>query len=265
MAVTSGIVTPVSLNAAVVAADSWEMKTASGVKEVFAIGQMPPVDTIPTLVIPDGRVSFTPDATTLETVFDLIKDTAGVLTAFTAICGTNSHTGCKASNLTINAALEDALKASLAWTALAKGTGVAPALPSGLHVFKCIKLVAVGLGTTFLASTIDINIPNGLKAIHSMNATGVRLPVYITEGSQSITFNAKLIDLPSVPADITAEALAKIATVTMAFETNETIPQVLTITMTNCTPSEQSISGSREDIVMHGISYTAESIGWAVV
>lgn len=263
MAVAAGIVTPVSVNSIVVPAETWEMKNASGVKEVFCIGKMGAFDTIPTLVIPDGRVGFIVPAADAVDLFNLINDTAGVLTAFTALAGTISQTGCKASNLTINAALEDPLKASLSWMATGIGTGSAPALPTAVEAFGCIKLVATAIGTTFLATTIDINIPCGLKVIHAMNATGSRLPQFISEGNKSVTFNAKLIDQPSVPADITAAALAKIATVTLAF--TSTAAKVLTITMTNCTPSEQSRNASKEDIVMHGINYTAETIGWAVV
>ncbi len=264
MAETAGIGIGVAVNSVVVPVTGTpEFITRSEARMINTNGGMKAVDSHASLITLEGRTEFWADAATFEDICDLINDTAGALTGFTAAIGTYTQTGCKATNLTLNAAVGEALKGSLSWMATAKGTGTDPGAPASVETFTCISLVAVGIGTTVNASTIDLTVANGVKAVHSMNATGSRLPVALAEGAQAVTFNIKLTDIPSIPADITG-ALAKIASVTMAFTSTGAAPKTLTITLTNCLPTEQSLTDSIDDILMHGINYSAESVDWAI-
>ncbi len=264
MAETAGIGIGVAVNSVVVPVTGTpEFITRSEARMINTNGSMAPVDSHASLVTLEGRTEFWADVTTFEGICDLITDTAGALDEFTAAIGTYTQTGCKATNLTLNAAVGEALKGSLSWMAAASGTGTDPGVPTSVETFTCISLVATAIGTTVHASTIDLTVANGVKAVHSMNATGSRLPAALVEGAQATTFNIKLTDIPSIPADITG-ALAKIASVTMAFTSTGAAPKTLTITLTNCLPTEQSLTDSIDDILMHGINYSAESVDWAI-
>ena len=258
MAVEAGIVTGVSVNDVALWATGATLTESSEVRLVRAVKSMVPLDSFPAKVTISGSVPF---IVSEKVTIDLINPTANVLTDFAVIVGTKSHTGCKASNLTLNAAVGEELKGSIAWQGLALTTGVNPAVGTG-NAFKCIKITATALGT-YTPISVDLTVDNGLTVIHAMNETGARVPVAIAEGFQTVSFNAKLSQINTLPVDITAADLAKIASVTMAFEDTQDSPDSLTITLTNCTAEGASLEQSPEDIVKYGINYKVETIAFA--
>ena len=263
MAYVPGITTGTSIaigggGAIVIAAETPNLNVASAVRHALAAGQHKSLDSWPAEVTVGGSIPWIisdGDAT----ILNVINPTGSPLAMATMdiIMGTHKYTGCKAKSLRIDATFGENLKGNLGFEGSAITTDTNPGAAT-TNAFKCTKLTVSGLGTWEPVSwSVNVDLP--IKPVHAMTSTGARTPVVLTEGHQKITLNCKLTQEETVPADITAIALAQIATVTLAVEDTEGSPQSLTITLTNVTPAATNRDLSPEDLLFHGLDYEAET------
>jgi len=261
-----GIVTAVEVkpagSAIVVPATGGSITIGSAVIPVHCVGQMNPFSQVAGPVSASGRIDFVYQLDTLPTL--AIPDgTSKQLNTFDVTIGTYKITTCKMTNFTLNASMDDVVKGSFSFQGLVFSTGnTNPTKPTAVPGYKSWTLVASNLGT-FQAISIDLTIDNTVKPIHYMGASSpARNPQYLAEGFQSIKFNAKLASLPTLPADITADALAAIAAPTFVFTDSAAVANTLTITFTNALAEELSQDLDPEDLVRYGVNYSAEAVAF---
>ncbi len=239
---------------------SWTI--TSGRRAVHGVGQRGPFDSIPVNVTMsitvDAFVAYDAD---LATALNLINSADGAaLTEVTLTIGTKEITG-KISALSLKIDVENELQMTITVEGSAEDTGSATLLTEA-SAFSPNSIVFTGLGAEVKASTFNLSITNGVSPRRYMGAT--RTPAVLAEGKQLVAFDMTLLEIPSVPADITADALAKIAAPTVAISDTQAVAKVLTITFTNALPVEQSGSLNIEDILEHGIKYEAEAVSFGV-
>lgn len=260
-----GIVTGVQVKPAgaaiVVPATGGNLTIGSAVIPVHCVGQMAPYSSVTGPISASGRVDFIFQKDGLYTL--ALENASHQLDTFDVTIGTYKITTCKMTNYTLNAAVEGIIKGSFSFSGLVFSTGASnPARPTAVTGFKAWTMVATNLGT-FEAVSVDLTIDNNVKAIHYMGKTSPsRNPAYLAEGFQTVKFNSKLAVIPTLPADITANALAPIATPVFTFTDNTASPVTATITFTNALAEELSQDLDPEDLLRYGLSYTAESVAF---
>lgn len=262
--ITSGFSINIAAGGAIVlAATKWTQNTVSEVRHALAAGQHKSLDSWPGAVTVNGSVDWIISDGDQD-VLNVINPAGDPATypACVMISETYKHTDAKMTSLKIDATVMEELKGSLSWEALAIDTDTNPGA-STTNAFVCSKLTVTNLGTWTPVSW-SVNVDCGIKPVHDMSATGVRLPAVLAEGHQKITFNCKLSQEETIPADMSAIALAQIASVTLEVEDTEAAPQALTITLTNVTPALSNKDMSPEDILMYGLDYEAEAISSAI-
>lgn len=278
MAEKYGIVCPVEVdptgaaNTIIIPATGGSITIGETVIPITSVGLMKPYGITPGMNNITGRVDFVVQGVALLNLALAATDTQ--YTVFDVTIGTYKVMGCKMSNLTLNATMDAVFKGSFSFSGLSFSVVVAPTLPTSLPGYKSWVLSSTNLGTLH-PDSVDITIDNTIKAVHIMgyDTGGVggadhfsRNPKYLADGFQTIKFNAKLVDIPTVPSDITANALDKI-TPTLVFVDNGITPAIntMTITFTGAHPSELSQDLDPEDVLRYGLSYEANSVAFAVV
>jgi len=260
-----GVVTGVQVKPAgtaiVVPATGGNLTIGSAVIPVHCVGQMAPFSSVSGPVSASGRVDFIFQKDGLYTL--ALENASHQLDTFDVTIGTYKITTCKMTNYTLNAAVDGVIKGSFAFAGLVFSTGNSnPSVPTAVTGFKSWTMTATNLGT-FEAVSVDLTIDNTVKPVHYMGKTSPsRNPAYLAEGFQSVKFNAKLAALPTLPADITANALAAIAAPVFTFTDNAASPATATITFTNALASELSQELDVEDLVRYGVNYEAESVAF---
>lgn len=276
MAEEYGIVCPVEVdpagaaNTIIVPATGGNITIGETVIPIQAVGKMAPYGVTPGLNNLSGRVDFVVQGVAL---LDLaLAATATQYTLFDVTVGTYKITGCKMTNLTLNAKMGDVFKGSFSFVGLSFSVVAATTLPTALPGYKSWVLSSTNLGT-LNADSVDISVDNAVKAVHYMGVPDVtdpsnfsRNPQYLADGFQTVKFNAKLVDIPTVPTDITANALDKI-TPALVFVDNGVTPSIntMTIIFTGAHPSELSQDLGVEDVLRYGLNYEADKVAWAVV
>lgn len=262
--ITSGFSINIAAGGAIVlAAERVTLATPSAVRHALAAGNHKSLDSWAAETSTGGSVDWI-ISNGDQDVLNVINPTGSplALPACEMIHSTFKHTGCIVNSLKIDATVDDYLKGSLSWIGTAIDTDTNPGAAT-INSFKCTKITATGLGDWEPVSW-SIAVDVGLTPVFAMNATGSRLPVVLAQGHQKITMNCKLTQAETVPADITATALAQIASVTLAVEDTQAAPESLTITLTNLTPAGTNKDMSPEDILMFGLDYEAETIASAI-
>jgi hypothetical protein len=241
----------------------WNWSFASGRRAAHGAGKRTPFDSFPlgvdlsltvnTLVMYDAK---------LEDALGLINSEAGAeLTEVTLSLGTIAVMG-KLSGLAGKVDLENELQIAWTVTGTSKEAGAGSLLSAGA-VFLPSTIVLTNLGTGLKLSTFNFNVGNAITPRRYMG--GTRTPSVLAEGKQGpIGFDFSLLEVPDVPADITATDLAKIASATVAIEDSQTVPKTLTLTFAGVLPVDQTGSGNPDDIIEHGMKYEADTIGFGV-
>lgn len=266
MSIDNGLNVPATLVAGAttlnMAATGGSWTIGSGRRPVHGVGKRGPFDSIPTNVTLNITVdAFVAYDASLADALNLINSADGAeLTEVTLTIGTKEITG-KLSALSLKIDVENELSMSITVEGKAADTGTATLLTSAT-AFSPNSIVFTNLGASVKASTFNLNITNGVFGRRYMGAT--RTPAVLPEGKQLVAFDMTMLEIPSVPADITAAALAKIAAPTVAISDTQAVPKVLTITFTNALPVEQSGNLNIEDILEHGIKYEAEAVSFGV-
>ena len=265
MSYESGITTAVEVKPAgaaiVVAATGGNITMGSEVIPVHCIGQMNPFDLTTGPVTCTGRIDFIVQSKPLL-VLAQPDDTSKVLNTFDVTIGTYKISTCKMSSLSLTAAVEDVLKGSFSFIGLVWSTTTNPTKPTAVPGYQSWTMVATNLGT-YQANTLDVTIDNNVNPIHFMGvADPARNAQYVAEGYQSIKFNARLVQAPTIPTDITADALTKIAAPVFTFTDTAAIKNTLTITFTNALAAEIAQDLDPEDLVRYGINYEATAVAF---
>jgi hypothetical protein len=265
MSIDLGIVTPARLawgeDTLDLAAIDWSWDFGSGIRRAHGAGKRTPFDsfakgvdltlTVNTICMYDAN---------LADALDLINSEAGAeLTEVTMSLGDIAVVG-KMTGLSGKIDLENELQISYTVTGTSVDTGAGSLVSTGA-VFLPSTIVFTNLGTSLKASTFNFNVSNPTTARRYMG--GARTPSALAEGKQDCGFDMTLLEIPTVPSDITA-ALTKIASATVAITDSQAVPKTLTLTLAGCFPSGGSGSGNAEDIVEHGIKYGAETIAFGV-
>ncbi len=188
--------------------------------------------------------------------------TPRALPVFTATIGTYQFTGCKAKSLKIDGTVGETIKASLDFEAMALAPDTNPIL-GNKNVFDGINLTSSGLGALSVVS-FSVGVDVGVSPIHTMNATGARVPVFLAEGDFAVKLNLKLAMAETIPANISAAVLAPIASATLAVRSTAAIARVLTITFTNILPSAINRDLSPKELLYHGLDYEAQNISFTI-
>lgn len=256
-------------NTIIVPATGGNITIGSNVIPVHTVGRMNPFDDTTGPVNLSGRVDFIVQGTALLNL--ALAAQGAQYTLFDVTVGTYKITGCKMSNLTLNASIDDVLKGSFSFVGASWSTVAVPTLPTAVPAYRTWIMTSTLLGTLNAAS-VDISVDNSIKAVHYMGVGGLydRNPQYLADGYQTIKFNAKLVDRPTVPLEtetiITADTLAPITPTIVFVDTGPALSiNTMTITLTNALASEIAQDLDAEDLVRYGINYEAASIGWAIV
>ncbi len=263
-----GIVTAVEVDptvgdAIVIPATGGNITIGSTVIPVHSIGAMPSFADTTGPVNLSGRIDFIVQGTDLLNL--ALAAQGAQYSTFDVTVGTYKISTCKMTNLTLNASIDDILKGSFSFVGLTWGTTSNPTKPTTVPGYQTWTMTTTNLGT-FSAASVDITVDNTIKAVHYMGVGGSndRLPQYLADGYQTIKFNAKLVDTPTVPTSITANDLDLTIDPTIAFVDNTVGTNTLTITFTNAAAEELSQDLDPEDLVRYGLSYSADKVAWAI-
>jgi len=261
--VTAVEVDPTGADAIIIPATGGNLTIGSAVIPVHCDGAMPSFSDTSGIVNISGRIDFIVQGMDLLNL--AIAAQGAQYTTFDVTVGTYKISTCKMTNLTLNASIDDIFKGSFSFVGLTWGTTTNPTLPTTVPGYQTWIMTTTNLGT-FSAASVDITIDNAIKAVHYMGVGGDndRLPQYLADGFQSIKFNAKLVNIPTVPADITANALSLTIDPTIVFVDNAAGTNTMTITFTNAAASDLSQDLDPEDLVRYGLTYECEDIAWAV-
>lgn len=267
MGIELGILTPVRLawgaNSLDMAAVDWNWETPSGRRAAHGVGKRTPFDSFPlgvelsitvnTVVMYDAK---------LEDALNLINSDPGAeLTEVELIIGGRAIVG-KLSGLSGKVDLENELQISWTVTGQSKEAGSGATLLTSGAVFIPDSIVFSNLGTDLKASVFNFNVSNAITPRRYMG--GTRIPAVLAEGKQMVGFDFTLLEVPNVPADITADVLAKIAAAAVSISDTQGSSKTLTISFTGALPTNQSGSGNMEDVIEHGVNYEADAISFGV-
>ncbi len=124
-------------------------------------------------------------------------------------------------------------------------------------------MTSSGLGALSVVS-FSVGVDVGVSPIHTMNATGARVPVVLAEGDFTVKLNLKLAMAETIPANISAAVLAPIASATLVVRSIAAIARVLTITFINILPSATNRDLSPQELLYHGLDYEAQNISFTI-
>ncbi len=199
----------------------------SAVIEERGIGSYKPFQTTPGLLTPNGSVDFVVQN---KLIIDKAIRTAGALSEFGVICGDTTwnalYKNCKCSSLSLRAAAGDGLLGSMAWMAktAVEGSGAqtqtaADDIPLMWHTFTISGLT--GLTITSFDATITHRLVQ--QPVLETPSEGVaRFPKYVEDTGQDMG-SLNLTLLAQGGADITADALAEIASIAIVFVGTSTL------------------------------------------
>jgi len=204
---------------------------------------------------------------TEDTILGLVNKSAALLDTFELHVGTTKFTGCKAGSLTLKLGTFAELQATLDGHALDFDTTTDPGVPADFHPFSCEGMVVTGLGADMEMEDATITIGNDLSPRHAMGGTATkkRIPRCIGEGNQTQhQLQLNLLELTTGLADISAEALAAITSVTIAL-TDDTTPaaRTLTITLGGVMASDES-EEEKEKLIQPGYQFEFASYAAAI-
>jgi len=266
MAIALGQLTPVELgfgeSAISLAATGGSWTVNSGRRAAHGVGLRVPFDSIETNCTMSMTVDFFVyyDAD-LATALGLINsEAATALTTCWLITGTTKISG-KMSALSLKCSLEEELSGSITIEGDTLSTEAAPTAPTAGDLFDPSTIAFSNLGTAVKASTFDLSVTNAITPRRYM--TAVRTPAALAEGKQVITFSMNMLEIPSVPSDITAAGITVAAPTVAITDTNDSA-KTLTITFANALPTSQSGTLNVDDLLEHGIEYGAETVSFGV-
>ena len=232
----------------------------SAVIEERGIGSYKPFQTTPGLLTPGGSVDFIVQD---KTIIEKAVRTAGALTEFGVSCGDTAwdalYKNCLCSSLTLRCSQGDRLQGSFAWLAktAVEGSGAqtqtaAADVPLLWNAFAITGLT--GLTIESFEMTIRHNLEQ--RAVLETPSAGVkRFPKYVHDtGQDMVSLNLTL--LAQGGSDITTDALAEIATITLAFTGTST----LTLTLTGVEYAEKNDDFTPNAMATKGINLLCDDL-----
>jgi ABC-type antimicrobial peptide transport system permease subunit len=267
MGIELGMLTPIRLawgeNSLDFGAIDWNWELPLGRRAAHGVGKRTPFDSFPlgvelsmtvnTVVMYDAKLA---DALNL-----INSDPGEELTEVELIIAGRAIVG-KLSGLSGKVDLENELQISWTVTGHSKEAGSGATLLTAGSVFIPDSIVFNNLGSDLKASVFNFNVSNAITPRRYMG--GTRTPAVLAEGKQLVGFDFTLLEVPDVPADITADMLAKIAASAVSIADTQETEKTLTISFTGALPTNQTGSGNMEDIIEHGVNYEADAISFGV-
>ena len=238
----------------------------SEVREQRGIGSHDPLGVAPGLIVPVGTVDFKVQN---DTLISMAERTTGDLAEFGMIAGDTAweatYTYCKATGLTLHIAAGEELTASLSWMAklATESTGAHAMTATSESVMLWNAFGITGL-TGLTINTLDINLTHRIipdPTLETPSAAAKRVPKYLHDtGQDMIGFNLTL--RAQGGADITADALATIASIVISFKNTDAPVKTLAVTLTNAWLAEKNDDFTPDAVATKGLNYLCEDISW---
>ena len=235
----------------------------SEVREQRGIGSHKAFGYVPGLLTPNGSVNFKVQNNLI--IAKAIRTAGGALTEFGVDCGDTSwgalYKNCLCNNLTLHAAAGEELTATFSWMAktAAEESGAQTQTAATDNPFMWHDFAMTGL-TGLTIVSIDISITHRLtqEAVLETPATDAkRFPKYVQDtGQDVISFTLSL--RAQGGADITADALAKIASIVITFTRAE--GDTLALTLTDAWLSEKNDDFTPDALATKGLIYNCDDL-----
>jgi hypothetical protein len=225
------------------------------------VGSYKPYQTTPGLLTPNGTVDFIAQDATI--ISNAIRSD-GALSEFGVSCGDTvwavTHKYCKCSSLTLRGAAGDRLTGSFSWmskqaveTSGAQTQTASVAIPLMWHAFTITGLT--GLTIQSFEATITHNLVQ--QPVLETPSVGIkRFPKYVEDtGQDMVSLNLTLL-AQNTANDITADALAEIASIAIAFVGTAT----LTLTFSECEFAEKNDDFTPDAMATKGLNLVAKDL-----